>query len=63
MTPAVSLSVASHFLFPITLEEMHQIHLNFTKGSSIIKYRSSSIKGVIHKILSELWPYFEVDLG
>ena len=29
----------------ITLEGMHQFNLNFTAGSSIIKYRSSSIRG------------------
>ena len=37
---------------PITHEGMHQFHLNVTEGSSIIKYRSSSIRG------AELWPFF-----
>ena len=38
----------------MTLEGMHQFHLNFTEGSSIVKYRSSSKKWVIRKILTEL---------
>ena len=37
---------------------MHQFHLSFTEGSIIIKYRSNSKKGVIGKILTELWPFF-----
>ena len=38
----------------MTLEGMHQFHLNFTEGSNIIKYRSSSKRGgggVIRKFL------------
>ena len=42
---------------------MHKFHLNFTEGSIIIKYRSSSIKGVIRKIMTELWPFFDLDFG
>ena len=55
---ASSSSVASHFFFRSkTLEGMHQFHLNFTKESGIIKYRSSLIRGVIRKMLTEVWPF------
>ena len=58
MTPAVVVSAASHFGFrSITPKGMHQFHLDFTKGSSIIKYRSSSnggVGGVIRQIMTEL---------
>ena len=41
----------------VTLEEMHQFRLNFTEGSTIIKYRSNSKEeGVTREFLSELWP-------
>ena len=59
MTPsaASSSSALSLCWFPIDyFEGMHQFHSNFSEGSSIIKYRSSSKKGVIRKILTELWP-------
>ena len=62
MTPAVS-SLSSVGFQSITLEGMHQFHLNFTEGSSIIKYRPSSQKGVIRKLLTELWPFFDLGLG
>ena len=41
----------------INLEGMHRFHLNFTEACSIIKYRSSLIKVVIRKSLTELWPF------
>ena len=41
----------------ITIEWMHQFHSNITERSNIIKCRSRSIKGVIRKILTELWPF------
>ena len=48
----------------ITLEGMHQFHLNFTEGSSTIHYMSSLIRGeVIRKILTELGLFFYLDLG
>ena len=54
MTPAAALSVASHFGFPIdNFEDMHQFNLDFTEGSSIIKYRLSSERGVTRKILTK----------
>ena len=42
---------------------MHQFHLNFTEGSNIIKYRSSSKRGGgggggNPQIFDELWPFF-----
>ena len=40
---------------------MHQFHSKFRKGYSIIKYRSSSKREVIRKILIELWPFFYLD--
>ena len=40
-----------------------QFHLNITEGSSIIKYRSSSKRGVIRKMLNELWSFFDLDFG
>ena len=48
MTPkgSSSSSALSHFGFrSITLEGMRQFHFNFTEGSIIIEYRSSSKKG------------------
>ena len=48
----------------ITFEGMHQFHVLFTKGYSIIKYRTSSnLGGVIRKLLIELWPLFYLDVG
>ena len=45
---ASSSSVFHTFGFrSITLEGMHQFHSNSTEESNIIKYRSSSIKGII----------------
>ena len=41
----------------ITLEGMHQFHLNFTEGSNIIKFRSSSKRGVIRKISMNYGPF------
>ena len=64
MTTASLSSAASHLWFrSITVERMHQFHLNFTEGPIIIKYMSRSIKGAIGKILTELWPFFDLDLG
>ena len=58
MTPSASSSSSSelsHFWFQIDNSwRIHQFHSNFTEGSSIIKYRSSSKKGVFRKIL---WPF------
>ena len=65
MTPSQSSSFRRHiFGFRlITLEGMNQFHLNFKEGLSIIKYRSSLKNGVICKILTELWPFFDSDNG
>ena len=42
----MALAAVSYFRFRlITLEGMHQFHLNFTEGSIIIKYRSSQKGG------------------
>ena len=47
----------------ITFEEMQQFISNFTKGSSITKYRSSMTFEVMCNFLTEFWPYFDLGLG
>ena len=42
---------------------MQKFLSNNTEGLSIIKYRSSSNLKVIHKLLTELWPFFDFGLG
>ena len=55
-------SVLSHIGFrSITLEGLYQFNSNFTERSSIIKY--SLKRGVILKILTELWPFFNLYFG
>ena len=61
MAVAASTSVVvslSHFSFPFnTFEERHS---NFAELNIIMKYWSSSILVIIHQILAELWPVFEL---
>ena len=46
-----------------SLEGMHQFYLNFTEGSNIIKYRSSSKRGAIRKFSMNYGPFFNLDFG
>ena len=55
-------SMASRFWFPFNsfcLEQ--QLHSNFKEGYSIIKYKSHLNKDVIHKLLTNLQPFFDLD--
>ena len=44
----------------ITFEGMYGFHSNFAELYITIKYRSSSILVIIHQILAELWPFFDL---
>ena len=60
MTPSASSAAAASRsqtfgIRSITFQGLHQFHSKFTKGSSIIKYRSTSKREVIRNILTELW--------
>ena len=39
---------------------MHWFYWKFASGYIIVKYRSSSILVIIHKILAKLWPFFDL---
>ena len=47
----------------ITFEGIQQFLSNFTEGLSIIKYMASSNLEVNCKLLTELWPFFDLGLG
>ena len=44
----------------ITFTGMHWFHWKFAEGYLIVKYRSSSILVIIHKVLAKLWPFFNL---
>ena len=44
----------------ITFEGMHWFHSNSAELYITVKYRSSSILVIIHQILAELWPFFDL---
>ena len=46
-------------VFTITFAGMHWFYWKFAQGYIIVKYRSSSILVIIHKILAKLWPFFD----
>ena len=44
----------------IIFAEMYWFYWKFADGYIIVKYRSSSILVIIRKILTELWPFFQL---
>ena len=60
--PALAALCCSHtFCFcSITFEGMYWFHSSFAQLYITIKYRSSSILIIIHQILAELWPFFDL---
>ena len=44
----------------ITFAGMHWFYWKLAEGYIIVKYRSSSILVIIHKILAKLWPFFDL---
>ena len=44
----------------ITFAGMHWFYWKFAEGYIIVKYRSSLILVIICKILTELWPFFDL---
>ena len=43
-----------------TFEGIYGFHSSFAELYITIKYRSSSILVIIHQILAELWPFFDL---
>ena len=57
------LSICGFQLITFEGSIMQQFLSNYTEGLSIIKYRSRSNLKVIHKLLTELWPFFDFGFG
>ena len=61
---SLATSVAQHFWVPsFTFERIYQFRSKFTKGLSIVKYRSSANLKIIGEILTELCPFLDLSFS